>query len=77
MTDQIDDKYGGKIMDMIKLLVQPLVYNMKEFVEKNKYFVIAMDNYFTLPKLMAMLQEFMIVFVGTIYGNYLFSVITK
>ena len=44
MTDQIDDKYGGKIMDMIKLLVQPLVYNMKEFVEKNKYFVIATEN---------------------------------
>ena len=29
MTDEIDDKGGGKIIAMIKFLVQPLVENMK------------------------------------------------
>ena len=35
LDDKIDDKFGGKIMAMIKLPVHPLVGNMKEFVEKN------------------------------------------
>ena len=32
VTDEIDDKGGGKSIDMIKSLVQALVDNMKEFV---------------------------------------------
>ena len=34
VTDQIDDKGSSKIISMIKFLVQPLVYNVKEFAEK-------------------------------------------
>ena len=34
-------------------------------VGKNKYFFIAMDNYFTLQKATEMLREFMIEVVGT------------
>ena len=40
--------------------------NTKEFSEKKKYFVIAMENYFTFPKVLAMLKEFMIGVVGTV-----------
>ena len=64
-TDGIDDKCGGKIIAMIKFIVQPLVENTKEFAEKKKYFVIGRDNYFTLPKVIKMLREFMIGVVGT------------
>ena len=66
LTDRIYDKVGGKIIAMIKFLVQPLVDNMEEFSDKRKYFVIEMENYFILPKLMAMLQEFMRGVVGTV-----------
>ena len=65
VTDKIYDNGGVKIIAIINFFVQPLVENMKEFAEKKKYFVIAMDNYFTLPKVMAMLREFMIGVVGT------------
>ena len=51
---------------MIKFIVQPLVENTKEFAEKKKYFLIGMDNYFTFPKVMKMLREFMIGVVGTV-----------
>ena len=65
VTDRIDDKCGDKIFAMIKFLVHPLVDNMKYFAEKKKYIVKAMENYFTSPKLMEMLREFMIGVVGT------------
>ena len=38
---------------------------MKEFAEKEKYFVIEMNNDFNFPREMEMLQEFMIGVVGT------------
>ena len=38
---------------------------MKAFAEKKKYFVIAMNNNFTLPNLMVMLQQFVVGVVGT------------
>ena len=50
VTDNIDEKGGGNIIDMIRFIVHPLVENMKQFSEKKKYFVIAMDIYFTFPK---------------------------
>ena len=60
VTDKIDNKGDGKIIAMIKLLVHPLADNMEEFTYKKKYFVIELENYFTLTNLMAMLREFMI-----------------
>ena len=51
VTDGIDSKGGGNIIAMIKFLVQSLVENMKYFVEKNKFSVLSMENYFTLTKL--------------------------
>ena len=66
VADRIDEKGGGKIIATIKFLVRPLVENTKEFSEKKKYFVIAMENYFTFPKVLAMLKEFMIGVVGTV-----------
>ena len=54
-TDKIDYKGGDKKISMIKFLVQPLVKNMKSFAEKKIYFVIAMENNFTLPKEIIML----------------------
>ena len=65
VTAEIDYKGGGNIVAMIKSLVQPLVENMKVFLEEKKYFVIEMENYFTFTKAMAMLREFMIVVLGT------------
>ena len=38
---------------------------MNVFSEKKNYFVIAVDNYFTLTKAMTMLRQFMIVLLGT------------
>ena len=64
VTDEIDYKGGGNILATTKFLVHPLVYKMKVFLEKNNYFVIEMDNYFTFTKAMTMLREFMIVVVG-------------
>ena len=65
VTDEIDDKGGGMIFAMKKFLVCPLVDNMKAFAEKKKYFLIAMDNNFTLKKLLTVLQEFVLGVVGT------------
>ena len=45
VTDAIDKRGGDNIIDMINLIVQLLVDNTKYFAEKNKYFVIAMENY--------------------------------
>ena len=58
LTDRIDNKGGGKIISIIKILVQPLVKHMNEFSDKKKSFLIAMENYFTLSKGMSMLWEF-------------------
>ena len=40
ITDKFDNTDGGKNIAMIKFLVLPLAYNMIEFEEKNKYFLI-------------------------------------
>ena len=60
VTDEIDDKGGGKIIFRINFLVQPLVENTEESSEKKNISVIAMDNYFNLPKVMEILRDFMV-----------------
>ena len=65
LTGDIDGKGGGNIIAMIKFLVQPLIENTEEFIEKNKYFVIAIGNYVTSTRVMEMLRDFMIGVEGT------------
>ena len=60
VTDEIDDKGGGKIIFRINFLVQPLVENTEESSEKKNISVIARDNYFNLPKVMEILRDFMV-----------------
>ena len=52
----------GKILSCIKHLVQPLVEETKK---TGKKFIIAMDNYFTLPRVCKMLRDYTIGVVGT------------
>ena len=46
VTYEIYDKGSGKIIAIIKFLFHPLAENMKEFADKNKYFLIATDNFY-------------------------------
>ena len=62
MTNEISNEGGGNIIDIIEFFVQPLVYNMKEFTYILK---IEMVNYFTFKKERKMLQESMLILVGT------------
>ena len=59
LSDEIYDKGFGNIISTIKFLIQPLVENMKKVSERN-CFVIETENHFTFPRVMAMLQEYMI-----------------
>ena len=53
----------GRISE--KVMVHPLMENMKEFEKKKRYFVNAIEDYFTLPKLMENIRDFVILFVYT------------
>eukprot|EP00957_Ditylum_brightwellii_P047516 3608471-Ditylum_brightwellii.AAC.1 len=54
---------NGKIWSCVRYLLKPLI----DVVEKTKKkFVVAMDNYFTLPKVCAKMHECGIGTVGTV-----------
>ena len=60
--DEVEHGSDGKIFSLIHYLVIPVIESVRE--TKRKY-VIAMDNYFTLPKVMHMLRSYGIGCVGT------------